>query len=697
MQTKRSHSNRQAEITRAIRLQVLVAATCVYLELLGSAYTFFWLGLLPGELYGIATGSLIYLGLLTGAGVVLTGALADRSRLSVSLVLGFVNSAILVAFFFAQPIKYPAGAEEPDQIPRAFIVAATIFIIAITALSHLWDERREDVKGWFWMASASLVLGCCALLLGPRAFILPETRVLFSVIFSFAFIVVALIAGTFWTSWCARRRRGLSFAITPYFVVFILLSVGLRWGPEMISGGERSQKHNLLLITSDTLRTDVLSVYGGPVNAPNVQKLADRATHFDFHYSLAPWTLPSFSGLFSSRYPLSLTPNTEHKLLEFEVGSFDRLAPYMLPDGATLLGQELMKRGYRTAAYCTNPTVSTLKWLKKGFGNWEVTGVVQLDGPHGPLALFSSLANFVSPVWPDARTVRPIDYSVLVTRYVEDFLRHHRGQPFFLWVHFMDPHTPYDPPSRFRTEPFTNDNLPYPPSGAKLDKNMVRALYQAEVAYVDEQLGVIMNEIDRLGLGDNTYVVFSSDHGEELFEHGKFGHGMTLFEEQIRVPLLIAGPGIRRALIKKPISAIDLIPTLAELMHVPSQPAWQGRSLAATLTKGVPLKSRVVFFQGTGLLPKPPEPLQGLRRGDLKLIRGMNTGKMRLFDLKHDPKETRDIARAAPGIIETLEPILTIWRQSFPESIGMFHLLRKESVKPDPKVIRNLKALGYIE
>ncbi len=697
VQTERSHSNWRAEIARAVRLQFLASAICVYLELLGSAYDFFWLGLLPGQLLGIAIGTLVYFVLLSGVGVGLTSALATRSRLTVSLVLGSIDIAILVAFFFAQPIKYPVGTEQPDPVPRAFIVAAIAFVIAMTTLSHRWDDGSAKAKSWFGAVFVSLALGCCALLLGPRVFIRPETRVIFSVALSFATIAAALVAGTFWVTWCARRSRGVLFALAPYFVVCVLLPVVLRWGPEVISDGERSRKQNLLLLTSDTLRTDILSVYGGPVNAPNVQKLADRATHFDYHYSLAPWTLPSFSGLFSSRYPLSLTPNTEHKLLEFEVGSFYRLAPYLLPKGATLLGQELMKRGYSTAAYCTNPTVSALKWLKKGFDSWEVTGVVQLDGPRGPLALFSSLANLISPVWPGARTVRPIDYTVLLTRYVKDFLRHHRSQPFFIWAHFMDPHTPYDPPSRFRTEPFTNDNLPYPPPGAKLDENLVRSLHQAEVAYVDEQLGIIMNEVDRLGLRDNTYMIFSSDHGEELFEHGKFGHGMTLFEEQVRVPLLIAGPGIRHALVKTPISAIDLIPTLAELAHVPSQPAWRGRGFAATLTKGVPLKARVVFFQGTGLLPKPPEPLQGLRRGNFKLIRGMNSGKLRLYDLKRDSRELRDIAPAAPGIIRILEPELTAWRQSFPESIGMFHLLRKESIEPNTKAIQNLKALGYVE
>lgn len=261
----------------------------------------------------------------------------------------------------------------------------------------------------------------------------------------------------------------------------------------------------------------------------------------------------------------------------------------------------------------------------------------------------------------------------------------------------MDPHTPYDPPGRFRTEPFTNDNLPYPPPGAKLDKNLVRSLHQAEAAYVDEQLGIIMNELDRLGLADNTYVIFSSDHGEELFEHGRFGHGMTLFEEQVRVPLLIAGPGVRHALIKTPVSAIDLIPTLAELTHVPSQPAWRGRSFARVLSNGIPLEARVIFYQGTGLLPKPKEPLQGLRHGRYKLIRGMNSGKLKLYDLINDPAERRDIASIAPATVSALERQLTIWRQSFPESIGMFHLLRKESLKPNQKAIQNLKALGYVE
>jgi hypothetical protein len=356
-----------------------------------------------------------------------------------------------------------------------------------------------------------------------------------------------------------------------------------------------------------------------------------------------------------------------------------------------------MKRGYTTAAYCTNPTVSSLKWLKKGFESWEVTGVVQLNGSYGPLAQFASLANLVSPIWPGSRVIRPIDYTVLVTRYVEDFLRHHRDQPFFLWAHFMDPHTPYDPPSRFRTEPFTNDNQPYPPKGAKLNKNIVRSLHQAEVAYVDEQLGIILNELERLGLKDNTYVIFSSDHGEELFEHGKFGHGMTLFEEQVRVPLIIAGPGIRHALIKTPVSAIDLIPTLAELTRVPSQPAWRGRSIASTLTEGMQISERPIFFQGTGLLPKPPEPLQGIRKGRFKLIRGMNSGKLRLYDLTLDPGERRDIASIGPVVVSELERQLTAWRQSFPESIGMFHLLQKKPVTPNPNTIQNLKALGYIE
>jgi arylsulfatase A-like enzyme len=324
---------------------------------------------------------------------------------------------------------------------------------------------------------------------------------------------------------------------------------------------------------------------------------------------------------------------------------------------------------------------------------------------RGPFRATPALQSLLSRWWPDAFVRRPVDMTRAATEYAEAFLRYTREQPFALWVHYFDPHGPYDPPAEYRD---TDGPWPrFPPADyhtkdfleqwrwiaamPEEHRAYVRSLYEGEIEYMDAGVGRILDALDRNGLVDNTYVVFSSDHGEEFWDHEKWEHGHSLFQDQIHVPLIVRGPGISRAAVETPVSAIDVLPTVRDWLDLPRLTSARGSSMADALAAGNPIASTPIFAQSTSFYS---EPLQTVIDGHAKAIYGTDSGEWRLFDLERDPAERNDLSTEAPDELARLQERMETWRQSFPVTFDRLQTGADDSRLEEFEEM--LKSMGYV-
>jgi arylsulfatase len=219
------------------------------------------------------------------------------------------------------------------------------------------------------------------------------------------------------------------------------------------------------------------------------------------------------------------------------------------------------------------------------------------------------------------------------------------------------------------------------------ERRYVSELYDAEIAYADELLGQLRSLVKESN-GDRPLIFcVTADHGEEFWEHGDCGHGQSLYDELVHVPLVISAPdaeGGRRA--AEPVGLIDLMPTLAELCDVAAPPDAEGRSLCPVLVRGEPPADTGVFAEANAYY----EPLEAVVEGEHKLIRNVVTGRLELFNLAEDPGEHRNLAHERPAVASRLVHLLDEWRaQQHLHGSPASPRVRQESLD-------RLKALGYL-
>jgi arylsulfatase A-like enzyme len=436
---------------------------------------------------------------------------------------------------------------------------------------------------------------------------------------------------------------------------------------------------NILLITIDTLRADHLSAYGyGRPTSPNLDRLAKQGVLFWRAASQWPKTTPSFASMMSSTWP--------------HTNGLIRTTALRMPDRFLMLAELLKSGGYDTRAAVANPNLATVFNFDQGFDTYL-------------------------EVWKDAERNR----TELVTQRGLDLLRDtSRDRPFFYWLHYFDPHARYEPPARFAGL-FVNDKLFDPtwrvplqrerrkdiggiPTTASLGNDTrvdyYVARYDAEIRAVDEQVGVLLRELERRGLADNTLVVVTADHGESLGDHNYFfEHGRFPYDSCVRVPLIVRGPGTGAPgrILRSPVGLIDLAPTLLDLAGLPANPEAQGKSLRRLLNGERVGSSRWAFtFTESGYakdyqrsvtserykLVSVPDP------EDRKVMKGSD---FELYDLQKDPGETRNVIGEQPKVAEALKKQLDRW---IVESGAPSEAPAEVSLDRDTE--EQLRSLGYL-
>jgi len=467
-------------------------------------------------------------------------------------------------------------------------------------------------------------------------------------------------------------------------IVALLLAALALAGCEWVRG----RRPNVLVVVVDTLRADRLGAYGSTAGlTPFLDSLADRGFVFRNAYAQTSWTNGSIASLFTSR------PQSRHRVLTF----WDTLA-----DTENTLAEVLSANGFEAGGFNANFLVGTRLGFAQGFDEYDTYS--RSTEERGRQKYYK---------------VRGEKLNEECLRWLDGLPRARRGG-IFLYLQYMEPHAPYDPPQELVDRVL--DGRPEPDRGA-VNRRMaasnlgvfsddmlaaVTTYYDAEVMAVDDVLRRLFAELTGRGFLDDTVVVITADHGEELRDHGSVGHDQTLYQESIHVPLIVLLPGRDGgARIADIVSLTDVAPTLLDWLGIAKPPSFDGISLLPLMGgRGESWLSRLGF----GAQPEDaPKPVGSAFSELLKEERGLNqvheravisaTGKLiqrvdggsEFYDLTTDPGETRPDSLAAER------------RQRLSQALAAFGDRAEEGDVPeaaptlDADTRERMRALGYAE
>ncbi len=369
----------------------------------------------------------------------------------------------------------------------------------------------------------------------------------------------------------------------------------------------QAPRRNVLLITIDSVRADHLGAWGYQRRtSPGIDALAARSTRFDWALTTAPSTRWAISTMSYGRYPSSWGWSKNGKTARLGKGN-------------------ALPASFAAAGYDTHAIMCCTRF----FGS-----------ASGPFAGIGKIDDSANQVYKSGRKER---YNGdLVAAKVISWLDHRRAssRPFFLWTHFIDPHHPYH-------------HLPGTPDFGRKAADR----YDSEIAFVDQQVAAILKALDRTGLADSTIVALAADHGDEFKEHGHYYHSKNLYNQVLRVPLIVHVPDAPARVVSAPVSLADLAPTLVDLVGLPAPDGQNGRSqAAAVLGPGDPATRPVLseLIPGEGV----ERNLIALTHGCDKLIWDRQANTYELFSICRDPADAVDRARAEPLVVERLRTLL---------------------------------------
>jgi arylsulfatase A-like enzyme len=312
---------------------------------------------------------------------------------------------------------------------------------------------------------------------------------------------------------------------------------------------------DVFLITLDAWRADTFGPRdNGATPTPNIDRFAEGAYVFRNARSQASWTLPSFSTIFTSQYP----------------AVHGAAASRPLGTNQPTLAEILASRGYDTRAVVANELCLPNTGVPRGFDDYHYWNMV---GWLKSLGFYET--NFSYPVRKLREEKKGSRITTVLTEATLARLERRGARPVFLWLHYLDPHGPYWPPPEYAD---AVARTPLEDGGFTRDERgvILRARYDAEVRYVDAELDRILQILERR---PNSVVIISSDHGEEFLEHGGFDHGHTVYDELLRVPLIMKFPERGAGEVQTPVSTIDVAPTILDYLGVEAPASMQGRSL----------------------------------------------------------------------------------------------------------------------
>lgn len=438
----------------------------------------------------------------------------------------------------------------------------------------------------------------------------------------------------------ARMRSANRWGLAWWVGIVAVVLVGCGLG-----GVGKSLGPNVLLIVVDTLGADHLGSYGAKGDfSPNLDRLADEGKRFANTYAPAPWTQPSIASLFTGRMP--------------SAHSVENMPAHLVEEHLTL-PEHFEGAGYQTQGIISHFLLGRKFGFAQGFTGYDQRAVLEHTGIS----------------------------SQKVTDAAIEWLKLRTPEPFFLFVHYFDPHFVYhDHPEIDLAQKYEGPIKPAMPIWDlrdlrgdlnASDVEYLVSLYREEISFTDHHVGRLLEFLDQAGLSQDTLVVFTSDHGEELMEHGWIGHTRTLYGELLRVPLFIRQPGvIAPGVVETAVSLVDIAPTLDELvLGISADPGFQGKSLAALLfDRGADFADRRLYSE-VSLEAKDDNGAGNLRRMEKsalksallgerwKLIHDRRSGEFEVYDVQADPGDRENLWGADPDRDASLQRELLEWER----------------------------------
>lgn len=428
---------------------------------------------------------------------------------------------------------------------------------------------------------------------------------------------------------------------------------------------------NVLLITIDSLRPDHLHCYGYPKEtSPRIDRFAAEGALFEAAISSSSWTLPAHASMFTG-------------LAASVHGCTD--ARHQLPGSHSTLTKRLKNTGFVTIGAVSSPFLTPVSGLAQGFDKYiDCTTPLSSD---------------------DLEKTRGATSPTIVT-VIQGWLHQNTQRPFFMFINFWDAHFDYTPPppfdtkfdpdyvgnitgEQFLTDPKINPDMP------ERDLEHLQALYDGEIAWVDTHFGIILDMLKAADLLDSTIVILTSGHGTAFFEHDLKGHRNSLYDEVIRVPLIIRYPDRVPAgkRYKQQARGMDLLPTITDLLGMPT-PNLMGRSLAPLFVdRSIEIRGKETAISE---LTVHGHSLRSFRQPDRKTIFYVDRDRGMVFDLVADPGELAALADPESPTVQGAHADTT-WSRGFLKAFRQRYPRAPEIPELPARVREQLSALGYVD
>ncbi|MBD3385659.1 sulfatase-like hydrolase/transferase [candidate division KSB1 bacterium] len=661
----------------------LTGASVGFLDLIFTMTTYrpvpfssFWT-LFPPLLSMALVGSIFYLIAVFFSRAVLAGWLRDRNS-----AFAFSFSLFVIFFFF---LLHASGLTQ-NVLSRlfSFRFLAVLFVSVLMAFICFLAVAQKQIFERDWMSvlmALTLFLANLFLYVWVITFISTSVWLNIPLFLVFIAVVVIEIRASFTHDFFVLYPSLLFL----FFILFSAIDYSQSADFSRVGGGETVNPgpKYIILLTVDTLRPDFISAYGKRDNyTPNMDQLASDGILFENVYSASPWTLSSFASIMTGM------PPSVH---------MTKTASSRLPDTLSTLAELLQQKGYKTAGIGRNQFLTEFYNLSQGFDEYYFYPKAGFGESLG-MKLLHKLFGY-----------RTIDVnSFELTDMTMRWLRGDDLDPFFLWIHYFDPHMPYTPPQKF---------LPraQPPKGLGFQFNdfagvrrgyfypdqhqaaWIAELYAAEVRYVDECLGSVVDLLKKLKIYDESLLIFSSDHGEEFWEHGRFEHGHSIYNEQIRVPLIIKPPvsdPVQTSHVRTTVSLMSLFPTILDYAGIERHPV------------GTEIESLRPLLSGAGS-DKPCNPLfseallyyedqESVILDRYKCIHYLQRDIYELYDLESDPGEMHSLADTSPELLQLARQQFQSFHQRCDSVKAEYGIEKGENLMLDKSAIESLRSLGYI-
>lgn len=418
---------------------------------------------------------------------------------------------------------------------------------------------------------------------------------------------------------------------------------------------------NLILITIDCLRANHLSCLGcSRKTTPNLDSLASAGLLFHQAISVGPSTFTSCIAIHTSTYPLM------------------RGGELYITDSRLTLARVLKEHGYHTAAFHSNPWVSSYYNYHKGFDTFD-DGIKRWKAVEKPRALVKQTSWTGKVLTPLAQlylmVMAPRLYGNLfsnaqtLNRKAISWLQKNPSN-FFLWIHYMDTHEPYLPIAgagllkSYHIMELDKRARNFPSGLSPNELSELINTYDLKISYVDKMIGSLLQTLEQNGILQNTFIIVTADHGQEFMEHGLYGHHSShLYDELTRVPLIIVGPGLTSTEFEQQVSQIDLAPTVLDALHVGKPKAFVGDSLLGTMAKVEAITEADTRIWQRDILQIRPKLSMNRRKISLRTNKWKyiytEGGQDELYDLENDPREKRNILDIEPEVTIELRGKLT--------------------------------------